>query len=518
MHSVLKIETWNVRSLGNKIEELKIIIRNYDILCITEAWITNYDFVRIKDYKLIYNDNMKDIDRKSQRQPGTGIVIIYKNNLNITTLEIITNGELYEYIKCSILDQENVKILNLTVLYRMHKIKLSYKDWLDCLKKIDIKDDDILVGDFNARNTLWNCSSSDWVGDNLARALEYKELFVANENTVSRRGVGVAPSNIDLIITRIQTIDKNIQSNFSCNLRKDSNRLYNRQKVNWSNIRQTLSDKEQEIKTEFQKKNGANEKYYYWKEQLVNTFSQDEHQKNRRTEDQNIRNTRNTRNKTKAKPKENSNRGNRAKWWNEECLRAWTDWKTSNRILWNTGTVEDYNIMVGFRNRWKKLKKEKKEKQWIELTEEISGEKNLTKIWKKVKGLKDYFTTNKTKMDCRVRGDLEAQEIEKLVSKNNNADILKDRNHQFNSYQEFPYADIWNKEVSNIEVLHAIEAGRSKKSAPGLDKIDYKTLSELPLFMKILLSELMKDSWEEGMVPDDWNLTKPNLALREKDL
>ncbi|XP_053983610.1 uncharacterized protein LOC128878949 isoform X5 [Hylaeus volcanicus] len=334
MHSVLKIETWNVRSLGNKIEELKIIIRNYDILCITEAWITNYDFVRIKDYKLIYNDNMKDIDRKSQRQPGTGIVIIYKNNLNITTLEIITNGELYEYIKCSILDQENVKILNLTVLYRMHKIKLSYKDWLDCLKKIDIKDDDILVGDFNARNTLWNCSSSDWVGDNLARALEYKELFVANENTVSRRGVGVAPSNIDLIITRIQTIgkleiresgidlgsdhqiiealsytDKNIQSNFSCNLRKDSNRLYNRQKVNWSNIRQTLSDKEQEIKTEFQKKNGANEKYYYWKEQLVNTFSQDEHQKNRRTEDQNIRNTRNTRNKTKAKPKENSNRG-----------------------------------------------------------------------------------------------------------------------------------------------------------------------------------------------------------------
>lgn len=74
--------------------------------------------------------------------------------------------------------------------------------WKEIVKDVDKKNGRIIVGDFNAYNTVWNCEDVDRNGERLLEEFEEEDLFIVNGDTKSRMGsLGQRDSNIDLIFS-----------------------------------------------------------------------------------------------------------------------------------------------------------------------------------------------------------------------------------------------------------------------------------------------------------------------------
>ncbi|XP_077277505.1 uncharacterized protein LOC143905790 [Temnothorax americanus] len=71
------------------------------------------------------------------------------------------------------------------------------------------EDDVIVLGDFNAHNTLWNCDSTNESGDTLLDIMNDKDLLCVNVDTKSRLGYsGQRDSNLDLLFCSMGIIDE----------------------------------------------------------------------------------------------------------------------------------------------------------------------------------------------------------------------------------------------------------------------------------------------------------------------
>ncbi|XP_077265724.1 uncharacterized protein LOC143899358 isoform X2 [Temnothorax americanus] len=70
-------------------------------------------------------------------------------------------------------------------------------------------DDVIILGDFNAHNTLWNCDLTNENGDTLLDIMNEKDLLCVNVDTKSRLGYsGQRDSNLDLLFCSMGMIDE----------------------------------------------------------------------------------------------------------------------------------------------------------------------------------------------------------------------------------------------------------------------------------------------------------------------
>ena len=75
----------NIRSINRKLEEVVRILDQGDleILCITESWLNKSvpdHMISICGYNLLRHDRTKD----SGKQTGGGIIVYYKNHLNVS--------------------------------------------------------------------------------------------------------------------------------------------------------------------------------------------------------------------------------------------------------------------------------------------------------------------------------------------------------------------------------------------------------------------------------------------------
>ena len=68
-----KIALWNARSIKNKMVELKEKVREYDIMGITETWLTENNSLTIKEYNVFRKDRE---DKK-----GGGLCLLVKKNI-----------------------------------------------------------------------------------------------------------------------------------------------------------------------------------------------------------------------------------------------------------------------------------------------------------------------------------------------------------------------------------------------------------------------------------------------------
>ncbi|XP_018367719.1 PREDICTED: uncharacterized protein LOC108764142 [Trachymyrmex cornetzi] len=71
----------------------------------------------------------------------------------------------------------------------------------------------IFLGDFNAKNTLWNCEYMDTIWESLQEAMERRDFMCVNMDTCSRIGaIGERDSNLDLLFCSAAVLD-NIKYN-----------------------------------------------------------------------------------------------------------------------------------------------------------------------------------------------------------------------------------------------------------------------------------------------------------------
>ena len=191
--SGFKIALWNARSVKNKIVELKEKVEEYDIMGITETWLTKKNGFKIKEYNTFRRD------REDRR--GGGLCLLVKKNIRVKTREDVKwVKNKTEIIAITLTLEDNE--LDIVLVYRNPGYSLNKREWDKLFKNRRIGIDTIIMGDFNANNKGWNCPKNDREGILLEEAVEEQDLFIINDRTTSRTGSGrCRPSNLDLLIT-----------------------------------------------------------------------------------------------------------------------------------------------------------------------------------------------------------------------------------------------------------------------------------------------------------------------------
>ena len=196
----LKILYWNARSLNSHKEEISVIINEFDIFACVESWLQKDQEIKFSGYKCYRRDRN---DNK-----GGGIAIYIKKNIEFT--EITNINEIENVEICGIKVTNTTPELNLIVCYRTPKFNLSQVQWNEITKTALSSDSHcLLLGDFNAHHTMWNCSHNDPNGEKFLKSIIDNELFIHNIDTLSHVDYyRNKKSNLDLVISNKTIADK----------------------------------------------------------------------------------------------------------------------------------------------------------------------------------------------------------------------------------------------------------------------------------------------------------------------
>ena len=169
-----KIVHWNCNSVSNKIEEFKMFCEKYkpDIISLNETKITdekaNY-ILQIDNYTTIHKA------RNSTTKNGAGgVALIVKNNV--------------KFSECKFFDEMNLEILAINVnISGVETCVITYynppqdtlrKSIFEKLNELKIKY--ILLGDLNAKSTLWLSESNNANGDILNEITINQDCIIVN--------------------------------------------------------------------------------------------------------------------------------------------------------------------------------------------------------------------------------------------------------------------------------------------------------------------------------------------------
>lgn len=122
----------------------------------------------------------------------------------------------------TIFNLKNIEELKIVGIYRRPECITSINTWENILRHFKNNNIDnefiIIMGDFNAHHTIWNCGNIDKNGENLLEAMENNDLYLVNGGTLSRIGEGgTNDSNLDLIFCT-----EKVFSIISCKQKKDT--------------------------------------------------------------------------------------------------------------------------------------------------------------------------------------------------------------------------------------------------------------------------------------------------------
>lgn len=128
-----------------------------------------------------------------------GVAIVVRRNLKAEILkEVKTTSEDIEIIGVKITGLE--RTLNIFAIYRKPSRIGKERTWRKIIEHITSYNNVLLIGDFNAHSSTWNCVTTDRNRKIFQEELEDMDFFVVNRNTMSRMSeAGSRPSNSDLI-------------------------------------------------------------------------------------------------------------------------------------------------------------------------------------------------------------------------------------------------------------------------------------------------------------------------------
>lgn len=169
----IKILFWNTRSLRLRLEEIQSIINEIDILVCVETWLTSKENIHFPGFSTFRKD------RTHSR--GGGIAIFIRKNLAFHELINVTSPSLSVEI-CGIQINNIHPPLDLLACYRTPGHILTQEEWNIIIQNTQTSNC-ILMGDFNAHHTNWNCRYTDSNGEKLSYAIDSHDLFLHNSNT-----------------------------------------------------------------------------------------------------------------------------------------------------------------------------------------------------------------------------------------------------------------------------------------------------------------------------------------------
>lgn len=156
---------WNANGIGNTIHELReyIYLDQPDICIIVETKLSpsNRAKYNITGYQTLRQDRTG--------KKGGGIIIYVKNGINFHKFNLVTT----DIESLSIRINHCNFIITIVALYNPNGSKLNTSE-LDKIFSLDARV--VAIGDWNAKNKYWNCSTNNKAGNCLLKYISDKNL------------------------------------------------------------------------------------------------------------------------------------------------------------------------------------------------------------------------------------------------------------------------------------------------------------------------------------------------------
>lgn len=464
----LKILFWNIRSYAQRQHEISHILQDIDICICVETWLQEHNKFRI---------------------PG-----FIRNNLAFReTKHATTTIDCVEM--CGIEINNFDTPLEIIACYRPPGINHTQEQWHSIIQKVNTNKSSLLVGDFNAHHTYWNCHTTDVNGTRLSNAIDEHNLFLHNVDSHTYIDIHRDyKSNLDLVlsstlasdITNVNVLDETWGSDhFPIQITVDVNKhVYTKKtykikstRTDWNKVNEILDFNYVNFLSSNYDHLSSNSKYDFFMETISNIVKLCTPRKNIHTFSHKQKNP--------------------VRWWDIDC-----DVAKRNRLesfkKWEK--TKDLTDLIHYKKCTaiaKKLFKAKKKESVIKFAESLDFHTNSKYVWDTFKVLKKCWLNTSP------------HHTTSHLQNNNYMEIALDKvsppwaptdpetlpTSQQNPFFETPF--------TFIEFNTALDS-KTTHTSPGIDGVDYEILQRLPVKYKLLLLDIFNDMYRENNYPESW--------------
>lgn len=144
----LRILQWNSHSVRNKVDSLKVLSKEYDILFISESWLTPDTYFNIPDFYIFRKDSVS--------LTFGGLLFAIRKDIPYSLLEDSLFPEMDLEFQAVQIHYRNFD-LSIFSIYRHPQCSLSRREYIELFDLCDSYSHVLLLGDFNAHHSSWGC-------------------------------------------------------------------------------------------------------------------------------------------------------------------------------------------------------------------------------------------------------------------------------------------------------------------------------------------------------------------------
>ena len=500
----MQILQWNLNSYFKRLENLQKLLYERDphIVCIQETNFKSDFCASIKGYTSFCKN------RETNHASG-GVATFVKNDIYSTQVSLNTSLEALA-VTCYI--PYKIVICNV-YLPNSRQLELSELNML----KQQLDKPFILIGDFNAHNTLWGSTHTDTRGLIIEKFLEDPHMIILNDNLPTHFNVANGnESCIDLCIASTDVADKlewevseflhdsdhfpifvHISLGNKTFEQKRHTQKWQYKKANWGIYRSVMNDNIKNlIEPCIEIKNNINE--------LIENFKQ----------------TIYTAANAAIPIIKIAKRKNQVPWWNDNCSSAMKEAKHAFNKFKKHSTPE--NKMEHNRTRaiYRRTLKETKKNYWLNFVNSLNANTPSAIVWQNIQRIQGKFKPNNINILINEEkkiisnSDEIADELAKTFAKNSsdenyqNSFLIKKNNsilsQKFATQSNTKMDTLLNSEIDIKEITEILNG--CKNSSPGPDLIPNILLKNLPESAIDYLAKLLNMIWTGEVFTNQWTL------------
>lgn len=506
-----KVISWNANGLNSHLEELLqfLEISNIlpDFLCIQETWIYDNILPQIPGYNSIHTFRIN--------KQGGGSAIYIKDDINYYSIENINFTDVDIEVSGLIFQKNKYENVALVSVYIAPNQSITQEH----LNKLCIYQNQIIVGDFNAKHNLWGSPLNDGRGKIVEIFLEENNFVCLNKGEETRINYNGSISHLDLAFCT-----KNMSFNIDCivlddnlgsdhfplelsisfstdKLEMNPNIKFNYRKADWLLFSSILTN---DISFE----NPINDIDEYYTNFVSSILAA----------------------RDKCVPQKiGMFRHKYSPFWNQDCSNAKLAKKVAEKALRKNKNVEYQINYKKSKANFKEVLNKAKKNYWESYCANLNYKSKSAIIWNKIKDMKGKSTLSKISIkniDGTFKEDSElAQNFADIfssisLSSNIDSNIINSRtatvNSSINSKGSIKYSipsdpsiiadrNAINEPFQLNELDNALKCVNTK-SSPGYDEITYQLLKNIPLNVKLCLLNIINYSWINNNIPELWKL------------
>ncbi|XP_029054362.1 uncharacterized protein LOC114881690 [Osmia bicornis bicornis] len=411
-----------------------------------------------------------------------------KNNLKFNILNIPT---IEEDLEAVILEIVNVTpIITVIACYNPPSKTLDFHKWNSALGNLLNKDNLIILSDFNAKHTAWNCNKTNASGNILHKLIGTNDLTLHNADGISRIGQhNQMDSNIDLIISstylsHLITVRQHEDPLSSDHLPLEV--IISLEKLTYFHKTNRIST----VRTDWTKYHTLLDSQwnFFLSPEFSNLQLEDRYETFVTQMKQAIYES------TPSKKTNNSKYPQPSPWWDAHCAKAVRLRKVAFKKWRHTLNFTDWAAYKKQTAVTKKLSKKKKVAPFRSFVESLNEHTSISYFWKKVKNFKNKWTSEPPK----IVNTAEQQNAIKDAIGKISPPWVAEKDYQITTTVQDDFLD---SPFNLLELNYVIDTTRNK-SAPGPDNIEYNMLKFLPVNCTLILLDIFNEFYETEHIPN----------------